>query len=141
MSTPGKSLTFDDVREIALSMPEVEETTAYGMPAFKAGKTRFAGRPIERPDVDANSIGVSVSFEQRAALIAARPDIYYLTEHFADYPAVLARLTNLRRDELRELLGTAWRHAMERQAPAKKKRSLTARGGRPATRQNRARRK
>ena len=122
-------------------MPEVEETTAYGMPAFKAGKTRFAGQPIERRDVEPNSLGVSVSFEERGALIAARPDVYYVTEHFANYPAVLARLRNMRRAELRELLGTAWRHAMERQAPAKKKRSQAAPGGRPATRRNRARRK
>jgi hypothetical protein len=52
-----RSLTFDDVREIALSLPEVEETTAYGMPAFKAGKTRFADQPIQRADVEPNSLG------------------------------------------------------------------------------------
>jgi hypothetical protein len=115
------SITFDDVREIALSMPEVEETTAYGMPAFKAGKTRFAGRPIERRDVEPNSLGVHVSFAERDRLIASRPDVYYLTEHFAPYPAVLVRLSNVRRDELRELLGVAWQFAMERQRPAKKK--------------------
>jgi hypothetical protein len=122
------SLTFEDVRQIALSMPEVEETTAYGMPAFKAGKTRFAGRPIERRDVEPNSLGVFVSFEERDGRIASRPDLYYLTEHFAPYPAVLVRLTNMRRDELRELLGTAWRYAMERQGPAKKKRRVAAHG-------------
>ena len=77
--------------------------------------------PIQRHDVEPNSLGVGVSFEERARLMAARPDVYYLTEHFANYPAVLARLTNMRRDELRELLSTAWRHAMERQGPAKKK--------------------
>ncbi len=128
MSKRRGALTFDDVREIALSMPDVEETTAYGMPAFKAGKTRFAGRPVERPDVEPNTIGVSVSFEERDALIAARPDVYYLTEHFANYPAVLARLSKMQRAELRELLGTAWRRAMERQATVKKKRPPAARG-------------
>ena len=128
--TQRGSLTFDDVREIALSMPEVEETTAYGMPAFKAGKTRFAGQPVRRRDVEPNSLGVSVSFEERDRLIAARPDVYYLTEHFANYPAVLARVANMQRDELRELLGTACRHAMERQGPAKKKRPAGARGRR-----------
>jgi hypothetical protein len=120
-STRRRSLTFDDVRELALSMPEVEETTAYGMPAFKAGKTRFAGQPIERHDVEPNSLGVMVTFEERRALIASRPEVYYVTDHFAPYPAVLARLSNMQRDDLRELLGTAWRHAMERQGPAKKK--------------------
>jgi hypothetical protein len=123
--------TFDDVRENARSLPVVEETTAYGMPAFKAGETRFAGKPVERSDIEPNTLGVSVSFEERGALIAARPDVYYVTPHFANYPAVLARLTKLRRAELRELLGKAWRHAMERQAPASKKRRAAAPSRRP----------
>jgi hypothetical protein len=117
------SATFDDVRQIALSMPDVEETTAYGMPAFKAGKTRFAGQPVRRADIEPQTLGVMVSFEERERLLAARPDIYYLTEHFANYPAVLARLTAMTKTELRELLGIAWTHAMERQRPAKKKRA------------------
>jgi hypothetical protein len=104
-------------------MPDVEETTAYGMPAFKAGKTRFAGQPVQRADVEPHTLGVMISFEERERLLAARPDIYYLTEHFANYAAVLARLTKMTKAELRELLGTAWAHAMERQRPARKKRA------------------
>ncbi|HUQ51100.1 MAG TPA: hypothetical protein VM692_02690 [Gammaproteobacteria bacterium] len=124
--TRRRPLSLADVRELALSLPEVEETTAYGMPAFKAGKTRFAGQPIERADVEPNSLGVRVSFEERERRLTARPDLYYLTEHFASYPAVLARLTNMRREELAELLGTAWRYAMEAQPPPKKKRKRRA---------------
>jgi len=120
-STRQRSLTFDDVREIALSMPEVEETTAYGMPAFKAGGKRFAGAPSERPDVEPNSLGVHISFEERDELMASRPDVYYLTDHYAKYPAVLARLTNIRRDELRDLLRTSWRYAMEGQRPTRER--------------------
>jgi hypothetical protein len=115
-------MTLDDVREIVLSMPEVTETTAYGMPAFKAAKKRFAGQPIARPDVHANSLGVYLSFEERDRLIASRPDVYYLTEHFAPYPAVLARLSNMQRSELRELLAAAWRTAMEGASTRRRKR-------------------
>ena len=130
----ARSLTFDDVREIALSMPEVEETTAYGMPAFKAGKTRFAGQPVQRRDVEPNSLGVSVSFEERDRLIAARPDVYYLTEHFANYPAVLAR----RGEHAARRAPRAARHGMAprngaarpRAEKKKKKRPAGARGRR-----------
>jgi hypothetical protein len=115
-------VTFDDVREILLSMPEVTETTAYGMRAFKAGKKRFAGEPILRPDVHPNSLGVYLSFEERDALLASRPDVYYLTEHFAPYPAVLLRLSNIKLSELRELLAAAWRTAMEQGSIKRKKR-------------------
>src|SRR5262245_35582773 len=101
---PHRPLSFDDVREIALSMPEVEEVTAYGMPAFKAGKTRFVGQPVPRPDVQPNSIGVPMTFEERARLLASRPAVYYLTDHFAQYPGVLVRLASVDRKELREIL-------------------------------------
>jgi hypothetical protein len=124
--TRGRPLTLSDVREIALSLPDVEETTAYGMPAFKAGKKRFAGQPVERSDVEPNTLGVHLPFEERDRRIASRPDIYYLTDHYAPYPAVLARLANLRRDELVELLGTGWRYAMESAGPVRKKRSQAA---------------
>lgn len=117
------SVTFDDVRAIVLSMPEVIETTAYGMPAFKAGKTRFAGQPVERPDVEPNSLGVHLTFEERDGRIASRPDVYYLTAHYADYPAVLVRLSKIERSELCELLGVAWRHAMEGAPRAKRRRT------------------
>jgi hypothetical protein len=123
-TAPRRGLTLDDVREIALSMPEVTETTAYGMPAFKAGGKRFAGQPVARPDVHPNSLGVHASFEERDRLIAARPDVYYLTEHYAAYPAVLARLSNMRRSELRELLAAAWRTAMEGTRAKRKTRSV-----------------
>ena len=116
-TTGKRAPTFADVRKIALAMPEVEETTGYGMPWFRAGGTRFAGEPVPRHDVDPSSIGVSVSFEDRDRLIAARPQVYYVTEHFAPYPAVLARLRNISLDELRELLALGWHYAMERKKP------------------------
>jgi len=120
-SVRRRVLTFDDVREIALSMPDVVETTAYGMPAFKAGKRRFAAQPIARPDVEPNSLGVHITFEERDRLMAARPDVYYLTDHFRPYPGVLVRLSNVSRAELRELLAVAWRLAMEGASRGKKK--------------------
>jgi len=128
-SPPRKPLSIDDVREIALSMPEVEEVTAYGMPAFKAGKTRFVGEPVPRPDVEPNSIGVPMAFEERARQLAAHPNVYYLTEHFTPYPGVLVRLSSIDRKELREILSAAWHYAMEHQTSAKKpRRTASARG-------------
>jgi len=116
--------TFDDVREIALSMPEVSETTSWGMPTFKAVKTTFAVEPHPRPDVEPSSLGVPMSFEERARQLASRPDVYYLTDHWAKYPGVLVRLTSIERDELREILSAAWHYAMER-GSAKKARTKT----------------
>jgi hypothetical protein len=127
-----RPLRFDDVREIALSMPDVEETTTYGMPCFKAAKTLFAVEPFPRPDVEPDSLGVPVSFEQRAHLLASRPGVYYLTDHYAKYPGVLVRLSSISHEELREILGAAWRYAMEHGSAtkARKKAKAHARRGR-----------
>jgi hypothetical protein len=121
-NTRRQPLTFEDVREIALSMPEVEETTSWGMPTFKALKTTFAVEPHPRDDVEPNSVGVPMSFEERARLLASRADVYYLTGHWAKYPGVLVRLSRVGRAELREILSAAWQHAMEHQSSAKKSR-------------------
>jgi hypothetical protein len=100
------------------------------MPAFKAGKTRFAGEPVPRHDVEPNSIGVPMSFEDRARLLASRPDVYYVTEHFVPYPGVLVRLASVSRAELREILSAAWHYVMERQGPARRpRRKATASAG------------
>jgi hypothetical protein len=122
-----RSLTFEDVREIALSMPEAWETTAWGVPAFKAAKTMFAVEPHPWRDVVPNSVGVPVSFEERTRLLAARPDVYYVNDHWAKSPGVLVRLSSISRAELREILSAAWHHAMEHQARKKKARSASAR--------------
>ena len=111
-------------------MPEVEETTAYGMPAFKAGKTRFAGQPVAAPRRGAELARRQVSFEERDRLIAARPDVYYLTEHFANYPAVLARVANMQRDEPASCSARHGATQWSEQGPAKKKRPAGARGRR-----------
>ena len=120
-------LTFDDVREIALSMPEVEETTSWGMPSFKAAKTIFAVEPHPRPDVAPNSVGVPMTFEERERRLATRPDVYYVTAHWAKSPGVLVRLSSIGRDELREILSAAWHHTMERVSARKTRSKAKAR--------------
>ena len=41
--------------------------------------------------------------------MAAEPDIYYLTEHYVNYPVMLVRLSRIHRDALKDLLLMAWR--------------------------------
>jgi hypothetical protein len=122
-----RQLSFEDVRDIALSMPEVTETTSWGMPTFKAGKSTFAVVPYPRRDVEPSSLGVPMSFEERARRLESRPDVYYLTDHWTKYPGVLLRLSNVTRAELREILSAAWHYAMEHQSAAKKRREAKAR--------------
>ncbi len=99
-------VAFDTVRKIALALPGVEETTAYGSPALKVRGKLMACMAINR-SAEPGSLMVRVNFEDRAELLAADPDVYYLTGHYAPYNALLVRLSRVNPDVLRDLLGMA----------------------------------
>ena len=98
---------FAKVREIALSLPGTEETTSYGTPAFKLRD----GVGFARLHQDGESLVVRMDFEQRAAMIEADPEIYYITDHYVNYEWILVRLARARADALGDLLRGAWRWA------------------------------
>jgi hypothetical protein len=103
---PKIKLNFDIVRDIGLKLPGVEETTAYGAPALKVQGKLLACVPSNR-SAEPESLVVRVDFDDRAELLAADPDVYYLTDHYVGYSAVLVRLSRLTPDKLRDLLGMA----------------------------------
>jgi hypothetical protein len=97
---------FDTFRQIALSLDNVEETTSYGTPAFKVGGVLFA-----RLHQDLDSLVVRMDFDERAELMAADPDTYYITDHYLNYKWMLVRLARVHPDALRDLIRMAWRSA------------------------------
>jgi|SRR6185437_5135825 len=109
------------VRRIALSLPDVEEGTTYGCPAFKAGGKPFAWMPV-KAGVEPGSLGVRMSFLERDYRIASHPDIYYCIPHYKDYPAVLVRVWLLKDADLRELLESGYEFVLS-EAKRKKKRA------------------
>jgi len=56
-----------------------------------------------------NSLVVMMSFADRDALVEDDPGTYYLKEHYLNHPCVLARLTRIRLDALRDLVAGAHR--------------------------------
>ena len=118
---PRKALDFDVVREIGLALPEVEASLSYGAPSLKVRK-RLMACPAIHSSAEPGTLVVKISFDERERLIKERPDIYYLKDHYVNYPSVLVRLSAIRSNELRELLGTAWRFAMEHAPQQAKKR-------------------
>ena len=81
-------IDFDTVRNIGLTLPGVEESTAYGFPALKVHGKLLACVPASR-SAESGSLVVRVDFDERAELLAAAPDVYYVTDHYVDYNAVL----------------------------------------------------
>jgi hypothetical protein len=83
------------------------EATSYGSPALKIHGNLLACVPVNK-SAEPNSAVFSVDTDLRATLLKSKPEIYYITEHYAAYPTVLVRLSSIGRKELRELLGMAW---------------------------------
>lgn len=103
---PRSTINFDMVRKIGLTLPGVEESTAYGQPALKVHGKLLACLPAN-PSAEPGSLAVRVDFDDRAGLLAEEPDVYYLTDHYVGYTAVLVRLSRVNADVLRDLLGMA----------------------------------
>lgn len=100
-------VTFETVREIALSLDKVEEGTSYGTPAFKVRGALFIRLHHEFD----STIVVRTDFDQREELLAADPHTYFITDHYRNYPWVLVRLSHLHPDALRDLVRMAHRLA------------------------------
>jgi hypothetical protein len=99
-------VTFDTVREIAETLAGAEESTSYGTPAFKVKGKLFA-----RFHQGGEALVVSVDFDQREEMMRTSPEKFYITDHYLKYPWVLARMSEVTHDELRDLLIGSWRRA------------------------------
>jgi len=113
---PTSALDFDAVRKIGLAFPGVEDGTAYGSPALKVRGKLLACIPTHR-SAEPGSIVVRVDFEDRAEFLAAAPDVYYVTDHYADYNSVLVRLSRVTPGVLRDLLGMAYKFVTAHRTP------------------------
>src|SRR6516162_8770158 len=100
------TIDFAPLRKIGLTLPGVEQSTAYGSPALRVHGKLLACVPAHR-SAEPGSLVVRVDFDDRAELLAAAPDVYYVPSHYLDYSAVLVRLSRVTHDVLRDLLGMA----------------------------------
>jgi hypothetical protein len=110
--------TWAMVEQFGLTLPDVETGTSWGAPALKVRGTMFACVPTNKA-AEKNSIVVRLDFPQRDELLAAEPGVYYLKEHYVNYPCVLARLGKIHPDALRDLVSMAWTY-MNAKAPRRR---------------------
>ena len=110
--------TLDDVRRLALALPETDEGPSYGQPSWRVKAKSFAWeRPLRPADLAALGegapggpiLGVRVAdLGVKEALLADDPGVYFTTPHFDGYPAVLVQLDRIAIPDLEELLVEAW---------------------------------
>lgn len=103
--------TADDVRAIALSLPETSEKLAWGQPTF-----RVAGKIFAALGEDDATMGVKCPVEDRAELIASEPQKFFVRPGHDDaYAWLRVRLAALDDTaELTAVLVDSWRQAAPR---------------------------
>ncbi len=110
--------SWDDVRRIALALPEVEEGTSYGNLAWKVrGKMFVWERPLRDAELqelgdaapDGPVLGARVEhLFAKEAMLADQPEVFFTTAHFDGYAAVLIRLDRIGPADLEEVIAEAW---------------------------------
>lgn len=92
--------------DLVMGFPETEYTTAYGQPAYKS-----FGKFLTRLRTEDDSVVLGqVSHDEREILCEADPETFHFTDHYRNYPYVLARLKQLDMKTLRGYLMRQWRH-------------------------------
>ncbi|MCC8938492.1 MmcQ/YjbR family DNA-binding protein [Bradyrhizobium sp. Arg68] len=105
-------MTFDDIRTLALTWPEVEDGTSYGTPALKVRK-----KLLVRLREDGDSLVMpGVQPDERDMLVERQPSVFYFTDHYRDYPTVLIRLSKAKRAIVEPLLRRHWRTLASKKA-------------------------
>jgi hypothetical protein len=107
----GAMSTFDDAERIALALPRTDRVRN----EFRvAGKSFVAAYPERVPGARSRVPNFTVlvvyveDLHTKHALLAQDPDTYFTTDHYDDYPIVLARLERLDEELLTRLVTEAW---------------------------------
>lgn len=98
-------MKWEKLSELGRELPEVVEGIWYRTPALKV-----RGKSFVRLKEDGQSVVFLLeSIDEQEALIEAQSDVYFITDHYRGYPAVLARLAALKEAECRMRLERAYR--------------------------------
>lgn len=107
-------VTARDVRRVALSLPRAEEGLVRDRVKFRVGRIVFVSL-----SPDESAMGFGFPKEERAALIAAEPEKFFMPIKSDErYNWVRAWLAALGQAEMRELVIDAWCMCVSKRAAA-----------------------
>jgi hypothetical protein len=108
-TSPAVVNAFEVVQTVGLALPDVEAATRYdGSTVLRAAGCFMAG-PATHPSAEPESLVVRIDLDDRDALLEDAPETYYVTDYYRRHPVVLARLSRLTSDALRDLLSVSRR--------------------------------
>lgn len=110
--------TWEDVRRIALALPETRERTSHERSQWLVKDKLFVWeRPLRPREIEALGarapegpiLGARVEhLGAKEALLADDAGVFFTTPHFDGYPAILVRLEDIAVDDLDEVIVEAW---------------------------------
>jgi hypothetical protein len=107
-------VTARQVREVAMSLPRTTEGLVRDSVRFRIGRIVYVSL-----SPDETTMGVGFPKEERAALIAAEPEKFFMPAKSDErYNWFQARMTALRSDEMREYVIDAWCMVVARRVSA-----------------------
>lgn len=106
MADDAMDKAFARVRQRALAtgLPEISAGTSYGTPSLRIKDKSFVRLK------DADTLVLLCPLEQKEFLLAVAPDIYYETDHYKGWPALLISLAAISDEEPGQRLADGWRH-------------------------------
>lgn len=104
--TCGLMATDEDVRRIALALPEVIEKPWHGTPGFRVKDKSFLRI---RSEAEGGLVVFVSDLDEKEMLLASDPEKFFTTPHYDGYPVILVNLRAIDVDELTELIVDSWR--------------------------------
>ena len=98
--------TAEDVRRIALSLPETIEKPWFGTPGFRVKDKGFLRI---RSEAEGALVVFVEDLAEKEALLASDAEKFFTTPHYDGHPTVLVHLEAVDVDELTELIVDSWR--------------------------------
>lgn len=109
-ATPAAAAESDELaraiaklRAAAAARPGIEPGTSHGRPVLKINGKWLASVK------DKSTLVLTCALEEKELLLAAAPTIYFETDHYKGWPAILARASKIRKAELAHRLERTWR--------------------------------
>jgi len=97
-------ITSDELRLIALSLPEALERETWGESTFRAGEKIFVMLSTE-----GDRASVKASVEDQVALVAREPGTFSVAAYVGRFGWITVQLASVDPEEMRELIVDAWR--------------------------------
>jgi hypothetical protein len=97
--------SYERYLKIVLALPGTVVTTSYGTPSVKV-----KGKILSRWRTEAEgALAIRCDFLDRQILLQTQPEVFFLTDHYLDYPMILMRIETASKDVMTDVVERAWR--------------------------------